>query len=206
MNKDIVLIGYSGHSYVVYDIFTRMGRKVSAYCDKALAEKNPFELKYIGDESKENLIGRIAGMDYFISIGDNRNRRKIFEDFSGMLAPPVNAFDPSAIISNKCFMGVGIMVGAGTIINSIAVIEDGVICNTGVIIEHECKIGRFCHLAPGCILAGNVEVGENSFIGAGAVIKQNIKIGRNVIIGAGTVVIKNVPDGSKVVGNPQRFI
>jgi sugar O-acyltransferase (sialic acid O-acetyltransferase NeuD family) len=206
MDKDIVLIGYSGHSYVAYDIFTRMGRKVAAYCDKKQSENNPFDLKYLGDESLVSLPDKLSGMDYFIPIGDNKTRKNISEHLSKKLAPPVNAIDPSAIISGKAFLGVGIMIGAGAIINSMAEIGDGMICNTGVIVEHECKIGKFAHLAPGCILAGNVEVGENTFIGAGTVIKQNIKIGKDVIIGAGAVIIKDVPDGSKVVGNPQRFI
>jgi sugar O-acyltransferase (sialic acid O-acetyltransferase NeuD family) len=206
MNKDIILIGYSGHSYVVYDIFTRMGRKVTAYCDQIKNDKNPLKLEYLGDESPDNLIKRISGMDYFISIGDNKIRRIIFENLYGKLFKPVNGIDPSAIISKNSIIGCGVMIGAGVLINSMAEIEDAVICNTGVIIEHECKIGKFSHLAPGCILAGNVEVGENSFIGAGAVVRQNIKIGKNVIIGAGTIVVKDVPDGSKVVGNPQKFI
>jgi sugar O-acyltransferase (sialic acid O-acetyltransferase NeuD family) len=206
MDKDIVLIGYSGHSYVVYDILTRMGRKISAYFDKRRADKNPFELEYLGGESEDNVIKKISGMDFFISIGDNNIRKIISENLSAKSFNPVNALDPSAIISNRSFIGVGVMVGAGAIINSMAVIGDGVICNTGVIVEHECKIGKFSHLAPGCILAGNVEVGENSFIGAGTVVKQNIKIGKSVIIGAGTVVIKDIPDNAKVVGNPERYL
>jgi sugar O-acyltransferase (sialic acid O-acetyltransferase NeuD family) len=206
LNKHVVLIGYSGHAYVVYDILSRMGRTVSAYFDKKEAERNPFGLEYFGDESLDNVMKRVPEMDFFISIGNNTIRKMIFESLSAKLLMPVNALDPSAIISNKCSIGVGVMVGAGAIINSMAEIGDGVICNTGVIVEHECKIGRFSHLAPGCILAGNVEVGEHSFVGAGAVVKQNIKIGKNAIIGAGTVVIKDVPDGSKLVGNPQRFI
>jgi sugar O-acyltransferase (sialic acid O-acetyltransferase NeuD family) len=206
LDKHVVLIGYSGHAYVVYDILSRMGKIVSAYCDKRQAEKNPFGLEYFGDESLDNVMKKASGLDFFISIGDNNIRKIIFENLSSKLLTSLNALDPSAIISNKCFMGAGVMIGAGAIINSMAEIGDGVICNTGVIVEHECKIGRFSHLAPGCILAGNVEVGENSFVGAGVVVKQNIKIGKNVIIGAGTIVIKDVPDGSKIAGNPQRFI
>jgi sugar O-acyltransferase (sialic acid O-acetyltransferase NeuD family) len=206
MSRKVALIGYSGHSYVVYEILTRMDKIVSAYFDRKVAVKNPFALEYMGEENPDNIIGKLTELDYFISIGDNKVRRSIFENLSGKLPLPVNAIDPSAIISSNIYMGSGVMVGAGAILNSMAEIGDGVICNTGVIIEHECKIGRFAHLAPGCILAGNVEVGENTLIGAGAVIKQNIKIGRNVIIGAATVVINDVPDGTKVVGNPQRYI
>jgi sugar O-acyltransferase (sialic acid O-acetyltransferase NeuD family) len=203
MDRNIVLIGYGGHSYVVYDILTRMGRVVSAYCDKKVVAKNPYKLKYFGTE---NALNKLDDLDYFISIGDNKIRRSIFENLYGILSSPVNAIDPSAIISQNSIIGAGVMVGAGAILNSMTEIGDGVICNTRVVIEHECKIGKFTHLASGCILAGNVEVGENSFIGAGVVVKQGIRIGNNVIIGAGTIVIKDIGDEEKVVGNPQRNI
>jgi sugar O-acyltransferase (sialic acid O-acetyltransferase NeuD family) len=206
MSRKVVLIGYSGHSYVVYDILGRMGKIVQGYFDRKMAVKNPFALEYMGEENPDNIIAKLTELDYFISIGDNKVRRSIFESLSGRLPLPVNAIDPSAIISNKIIMGAGVMVGSGAILNSMTEIGDGVICNTGTIIEHECKIGGFTHLAPGCILAGNVEIGENSFIGAGAIVKQGVRIGSNVIVGAGTVVIKDVSDGAKMAGNPQRNI
>jgi sugar O-acyltransferase (sialic acid O-acetyltransferase NeuD family) len=205
MGRDIILIGYSGHAYVVYEIFMRMGRKVSAYCDKKEVPLNPFKLEYLGPESPENLSVKLKEQDYFISIGDNRIRREIFEKLSGQKLP-ANAIDPSAIVSESCRIGSGVMIGAGAILNSMTEAGDGAIFNTGSIVEHECKIGKFCHLAPGSVLAGNVEVGENSFIGAGAVVKQGVKLGSNVIVGAGAVVIRDVPDNCKVVGNPARFL
>ncbi|MFL5729496.1 MAG: acetyltransferase [Cytophagaceae bacterium] len=205
MNRDVILIGYSGHAYVVYEIFMRMGRKVSGYCDQKSVTANPFHLEYLGLEDSESISGKLKELDYFISIGDNNVRRKIFEMLS-VQKLPLNAIDPSAIISGNSRIGSGVMIGAGVVLNSMAEVGDGVICNTRAIVEHECRIGKFSHLAPGCILAGNVEVGENSFIGAGAVVKQGIKIGRNVTVGAGAVVIKNIPDNSKVVGNPTRFL
>jgi acetyltransferase-like isoleucine patch superfamily enzyme len=86
----------------------------------------------------------------------------------------------------------------------LAKIGNGVICNTSSVVEHECFLGNFSHLAPGAILCGNVQVGENSFIGAGSVVRPGIRIGRNVIIGAGSVVVKDIPDFGKVAGNPAR--
>ena len=62
-----------------------------------------------------------------------------------------------------------------------AEIKKGVIINTGAIVEHECIINDYAHIAPGAVLAGSVFVGANSFIGANAVVKQGVKIGKNVI-------------------------
>ena len=73
-------------------------------------------------------------------------------------------------------------------------------------IEHECIIGDFSHIAPGAVLCGSVSIGKGSFIGANSVIKQGIKIGNNVTIGAGSVVINDILDNTKVVGNPSKII
>ena len=88
------------------------------------------------------------------------------------------------------------------VINACATIGDAVICNTACIIEHECRIANFVHIAPGAVLAGNVKIGEGTFVGANAVIKQGITIGKNVTIGAGAVVTKNIGDGLTYYGNP----
>ena len=90
--------------------------------------------------------------------------------------------------------------------NPLTTIEEGVIVNTNAIIEHECYLGSFCHVAPGVVLAGNVKIGKRSFIGANSVIKQGITIGNDVTIGAGSVILNDVPNNVTVVGNPGKII
>ena len=53
-----------------------------------------------------------------------------------------------------------------------------VLINTGAIIEHDTQISSHSQIAPGAILAGNVNVGEGSIIGMGARIIQGISIGK----------------------------
>jgi sugar O-acyltransferase (sialic acid O-acetyltransferase NeuD family) len=206
--KSIVLIGYSGHAFVVADIFLSMQREVIAYCDRLEKQANPYNLTYLGSEESSAAISVLQKSDYFICIGDNLIRRKIYTHLSSNLPLPTNAIHASAILSSKIEFdgGGGIMVGARAVVNPLAKIGKGVILNTACIIEHECQISDFCHIAPNAVLCGNVNVGENSFIGAGVVIKQNIKIGKNAVIGAGAVVIDHIPDDTKVVGNPARLI
>ncbi len=207
MDKDIVIVGYSGHSFVVIDALLRNGRTVQGYCDSEEKAWNPFGLKYIGSESSDAIIESLKGQDLFITIGSNRIRRKVFEHFTrNGVALRCNVVHPSAVIATKMTMGTGVFVSANACINPFSEIGDQVICNTGAIIEHECKISDFCHIAPGAVLAGNVYLGEESFVGANAVVKQGVRIGRRVTIGAGTVVIKDIPDDVTVAGNPARII
>lgn len=207
MKNKPVIIGYSGHSYVVCDIFTRIGYKITSYCDREEKLLNPYNLIYLGNELQEKSLNAIVTNSYFIGIGDNIIRSKIQNKLYSVVATaPVNAIHPSAIISKKVEIGQGVMVAANASINPLVEIGNGVICNTGCIIEHECQIGAYAHIAPGAVLAGNVTVGDFSFVGANSVVKQGVTIGKNVTIGAGTVVIRNIPDNVTVVGNPQRII
>ena len=72
--------------------------------------------------------------------------------------------------------------------------------------EHDCRVGAFCHISPGAVLCGAVEVEENAHVGAGAVVVQGVRIERGAIEGAGAVILRDVPDGCTVVGNPGRIL
>lgn len=203
----MILIGYSGHSYVINGILKAIGRKVTGYCDNEEKKYNPFSLKYLQQETSETGLKALTQEDFFISIGDNRIRKAVYNNLAIRNLLPVNAIHPSAIIDDSVDIAPhGVMVAANVTVNALAKIGIGAICNTYAVIEHECIIGDFAHVGPGAVLCGNVKVGENSFIGAKSVIRENITIGKNVIVGAGSVVIKDVPDNVKVAGNPARII
>jgi acetyltransferase-like isoleucine patch superfamily enzyme len=74
------------------------------------------------------------------------------------------------------------------------------------VIEHECNIGEFVHVASGSILSGNVTVGAGTHIGAGSIIRQGICIGEGSMIGIGSVVVKNIGDYVTAYGNPCREV
>ncbi len=199
-SKEIAIIGYSGHSYVCIEIALLNGFNITGYYDLNKKKLNPFDLDYLGKEEESNLNNSV-----FITIADNKIRKKIYENnstlnFNNLL------IHPKSIISKKVELKNQTLVCAGSIINPKVQIGVGSIINTGSIIEHECSIGDFSHIAPGAVLCGGVKVGNESFVGANCVVKQGIKIGNNVIIGAGSVVIDDVEDNFVVAGNPCKKI
>lgn len=202
-----VIIGYSGHAYVVCDIIYSNGQKVVAYFDKEEKEYNPYELKYLGREQEGGFVEKLEGRPWFVAIGDNGLREKIITYLLGKgIDSPQTIVHKRAIVSTQVYIGYGTMVAAGVMVNAFAKIGNGVICNTGSVIEHECVIGDFAHIAPGAVLAGNVRIGNGTFVGANAVIKEGIKIGEKVCIGAGCVVLRDVDDGMTIIGNPGRIV
>ena len=202
----MILIGYSGHAFVVYGIVTAEGKKVTGYCDNEEKQYNPFSLHYFGKENSAAAAAAFKQTDFFIAVGNNTIRERIFHTLALNNCYPVNAIHPSAVIDAAAGIATqGVMVAANVVINPLAKIGTGAICNTGCIIEHECVVGNFAHIAPGAVLCGNVKVGNNSFIGANAVIKQGVNIGNSVMVGAGAVVLKDVPDNNTVMGVPAQI-
>ena len=71
MNKNTIIIGYSGHAYVVLDILQSQNYTIIGYCDALEKENNPFDLKHLGKETDEYPLSILAQNNYFVSIGDN---------------------------------------------------------------------------------------------------------------------------------------
>jgi sugar O-acyltransferase (sialic acid O-acetyltransferase NeuD family) len=208
MYKQLILIGYSGHAYVCLDIALNIGYSIVGYCEAEKKQQNPYNLDYLGEDFSRSSLVLLEKYDFFFGIGNNISRNRATDDIlDGIKKNPISLIHSSAIISPKakCSSN-GILIMPNVSINSLAKIGKGVIINTGAIVEHECIIDDFAHIAPGAALAGNVKVGKRSFVGANAVIKQGIFIGDDVTIGAGTVVLRDVPNGATVIGNPGRII
>jgi len=203
-DKQLIIIGYSGHSYVCIENAQLTGWSIKGYCELEKAEFNPYELDYLGSEKEDQVSGMLKHFSYFVCLGNNKIRRKIIEQFG--IETLATLIHPQSIISKKVDLGQGTLIGAGAIINPLTKIGVGVICNTKCVIEHDCLIGDFTHIAPGATLCGNVLIGKGTFVGGGAVVKENIKIGSDCTIGAGAVVIRDVPNGQTVVGNPAKSI
>lgn len=205
-NRENLIVGYSGHAFVVADAFIESGYHLKYYAEKNRAALNLFNLEYLGDEADEEFAGWGMRLGFILGIGDNHIRGKIGALITSKGQRLLNVIHPSSSISKKARLADGIFIARGAMVNALASVHNYVILNTGCIIEHECVIDDAAHIAPGAVLAGNVRIGKRTFIGANSVVKQGVVIGDDVIIGAGSVVIKDVPDNSKYVGNPAKQI
>ncbi len=202
--SEVVLVGYSGHGFVVAEAAMDAQLPPVYYTDKVINSKNPFELTYIGFDGAEDFAGWNKGYRFILGIGDNKIRESIAVKLLARREKILTIIHPNASLSKHIQIGSGVFISRNVSVNSFAVIGDFTILNTGAIIEHECQLGNSVHIAPGTVLAGNVEVGNRTFIGANSVVKQGVKIGKDVIVGAGSVVISDIADGKKFVGNPAK--
>lgn len=207
MNKDVVIIGASGHGKVIADIIIKSGDNVVGFLDDNIDLQNK---KVFLDKS---VIGLVAdcetiqekNQEYFfvVGIGNNYIRKEIFEKYR---LNYYTAIHPSAIISNQVQIGKDTVIMANAVINANVFIGENCIINTGSIIEHDNKIENNVHISPNATLCGTVTVGELTHIGASVTVKNNINICKECIIGAGAVVVKDIISSGTYIGVPVKKI
>ena len=208
--KKLILIGGGGHCKSVLDcldqnLFDEI--IISDRPDKIGSTVLNIPIK-ISDDKLFQL--KKQEFDYaFITIGTIRadtTRNEIYHKLIQNGYKLINIISSSATVSENVQIEEGVFIGKQAVVNTGTSIACCAIINTGALIEHDCKIGAFTHIAPGCILLGNVQIGHGSHIGAGAVIKQGVCIGSNVTVGAGSVVLKDIPDNATAYGIPSKVV
>lgn len=207
MNKPVIIIGNGGHSIVLIDILLKQKRTIIGFTAPGNQE-NRLGITYLGTDDiiysfGKNDIELVLGLG---SINVSNVRAKIFSEFKEKGYTFSNVIHPSAIISPYSTVGEGVQIMAGTVTEAFSEIADNTIINTSAIINHDCRIGKHCHIAPGSTLSGNVTVGDLTLVGTGSTVIQNVQIGSQVLIGAGALVLYDIKNNSKAFGVPAKEV
>ena len=204
MNKDIFLVGASGHGKVVLDIAILAGFNVVAILDDDPARKDTIlrDIPVIGGAEMIPALKAKGVVSGAVAIGSNIIRKRVADKLTQLGCSFEILIHPSAVIDRTARLGPGTVVMAGAIVNAEAVLGEHVIVNSGASVDHDCRISSYVHLGPGVRLCGNVGVGENSLLGVGAVVIPGIRIGASATVGAGAAVIADVQDNVTVIGVP----
>ncbi len=187
--EDIILIGYGGHAKSVADCIERQGEyRIVGYTDM---EEHPSKYTYLGKDSELQCIYDNGVKNAVIAVGylGKGNLREHLYDIVkkiGFNLPVIR--DPSSIVSDSSSIGEGSFIGKGAVINAEAVVGRMVIINTMALVEHECKVDDFVHVAVAAVLCGNVTVGRAAFVGANATVLQGRTIKDRKIVPAGVTI------------------
>lgn len=211
MNKKILLIGGGGHCKSVLDSLLELNE----YADIGIIDEKKdnvtsvMRIPIVGSDDDLPQLLSVGYRHAFVavgSVGDPSLRIKLFNILESIGFEIPIIIDASAKVSKYAKIGQGVFVGKHSVINAGTKVQKGSIINSGSIVEHDCQIGAFSHIASGAVLGGEVVIGENSHIGLNAVIKQQIKIGASSIIGMGSVVLHNIDSNTMAYGNPCREV
>jgi len=194
------IVGAGGHGRVAADAWCSAGGEVLGFHDDDRQAAIRSGVIFLGP-----VMGAFSCDEFIhIAIGRNAVRKHLAEQLSDSRCPPV--IHRQTVVSPGARIEPGALVCAGAVIQTGAVIGRHSIVNSLTLVEHDCAIGEFVHLAPGVRLAGNVTVGDSVLVGVGAIALPGISIGQGAVVGAGAVLVRDVPEGATVAGNPARAL
>ncbi|MBM7540033.1 acetyltransferase [Amphibacillus cookii] len=207
MTRNLLLIGGGGHcKSVLNSLYENKEFDEIAIIDRQ-EKVGSFILgtPIIGtDEDLPKLFSE-GYKEAFVTIGSVGNpslRVRLTKELKVIGFSLPNIVDETATVSTYSELSDGIYVGKQAVINADVKVGEGTIINSCALVEHECMIGDFVHLAPRSVLCGGVEVRDRTHIGANSVIRQQVTIGTDVMIGMGSVVLRHMKAGVIAYGNP----
>lgn len=201
--EDIILLGLGGHAHSVVDSIEQAGQyHIVGFLDTEEMQEKNFRNYYVLDTDAALDKYYADGIrNAFITIGflgHGNVRNRLYQRLRRIGYRIPNIIDKSATVASDVRLEEGIFIGKKTVVNANAHIQKLCIINTGAIIEHDCNVEAFSHIAVNSVLCGGVSVGKSTLIGANATVIQGKRIGNNCIIGAGTVIRKNIGDGEVI--------
>jgi len=173
---------------------------------------------------KSTVINPFSYIDENVVIGDNCLISNNVTIYSGaQIGNNVKIF-PGAVISaipqDLKFSGeeTTSIIGDNCIIRECATINRGTKEKGETVIEKECLIMAYVHVAHDCIIknnsivvnavqiGGHCEIDEYSTVGGGSVMHQFSKIGKYSMIAGGSIIRKDVPPYCKAGKNPLTYM
>ena len=194
----IVMIGSGGHASVLAEILHQQDREIIAVISlEDISESSVFKgIKHLRNNSdiltfNKDQILLVNGIGM---MPRSNLKRNINEYFLSLGYRFETVIADSALVSGNAVIESGVQILSAVIINAGTKIGAHTIINTAALVEHDCNIGSYNHLAPKSLLCGQVKTGSNVFIGANATVINNISVGNNSVIGAGCTIRKIIND------------
>ncbi len=202
--EKLILIGAGGYAKSVIDSIDYFNYELVGFIDEYTKEDNHLGIPVLATDINE--LQNPEQYVYFISIGNNKNRKRWYDALKKKRLRLINIVDRTAIISTKAIIGSGCFIGKFAIVNSNAIVGNDCIINTRSLVEHGCKVSDHVNLSTNTVINGDVQVGEGSFLGSCSVTIGQLKIGKWSTVGAGAVVIREVGNDVTVAGVPAKEI
>lgn len=202
MSDELIIFCGGGHGAVVGEAALLAGFKVTLFAD----DNPPVESIHGIPVRRIDADSLQPGFSFHVAAGSAEVRSRLCQDLEARGGRTTSIVHPAAIVSGLARLRVGVFVGANAVIHLRCEVGPCVILNTSCVVEHDCRVGAFSHIASGAILAGGVSVGERCLVGMGARVLPGLRIADGVTVGAGSVVTRDIPAGRTAVGVPARIV
>ena len=199
---DLHVIGAGGHAKVIVALAEAAGYHIAGiYDDSPTASP-----QLLGHRITRGLVNvpDVPDTWAFLAMGGNALRQQLADRFTSVRWATL--IHPAAWVAPDASVGAGSVIMAGCVVQPGAQIGQHVIVNTLASVDHDCTLGNYVHIAPGCRLAGNVQLAQGVFAGVGAMFTPSASVGAWSIVGAGALVNVTLPANITAVGVPAKTI
>lgn len=202
----MLIAGAGGHAREIVGVLAELKQLEDVYLFDDVSENlpvaiwNQFPVIRTTAEAREALE---RNKRFVLGVGKPAHRKALYDKMVALGGIPYSVISPYARIGSfNTVLKNGLNIMTGAVITNDIIIGEGSLIHINATIHHDCRVGIFCELSPGCHLLGKATIGNFVSIGAGAVILPGITIGDHAVIGAGAVVTKDVLAGAIVKGVP----
>lgn len=164
MNAEVVIMGTGAHARKLWLYTELMGLKVRAFIDDDFEAISPSP--NIPCLHSNDLVDFPVGQLFLVAIGNPAVRKVFQEKFLNKGWIPIVLIHPSAYVAKDASIGLGSVVCANAVVETGSIIGGATIIDIGVLVDHDCIVGDFCHLKPGCILPANMKIGDGIVLAA----------------------------------------
>ena len=198
-----VVLGAGGHARSLCDLISALNETVMAISGEPKGQWASSARVIVTDQEAIDWALK-EGYGIALGVGENEVRSVLAARARERQLALPRIIARTATVSAYASVDYGSVIFEHTHIGPAASIGAGVVLNTAAVVEHDCYVGDFAHVAPGARVLGGARVGRLSLIGAGAIVLPGVQVGNSCVVGAGAVVTKGVESGTTVAGIPAK--
>jgi sugar O-acyltransferase (sialic acid O-acetyltransferase NeuD family) len=197
----VVVFGAGGFAKSAIDLISTAGlyRPICVVDDSPRAPADVLGVPVVGGRAHLALLrehGLAGAVNAVGALGRMQTRIDVFAHLAELGFALPTLVDPRSAVADSASLADGAQVFSGAQVCPAATVGKGTIVNTNAVVSHDCTVGDFVHLAPGCLLAGEVTVGDGTLVGMGVTTPVGLRIGAGAVVGNGAVLLADVPDGA----------
>ena len=201
MSESAVVIGAGGHAKVVLVTLEAAGVEVTGVFDD---DPGLWGREILGCFVKGPVKEAAAACRFgVLAIGSNRERARLANEIP---LEWLTAVHPAARIDSSVELGPGTVVFAGATLQPGTVVGAHAIVNTGALVDHDCRVGSYPHVAPRVALSGGVSLGAGVLMGVGSCAIPGVSVGDWAVVGAGAAVVTDIESDATAVGVPAKVV
>ena len=166
--RKLLILGAGGYGKTIQDI----AEQLHCYDKIAFLDDAKTNMPGVLGRCDEYLIYADENTEMYPAIGNNAVRMAWLEKLQENGVCVATLVHPSAYVSPRASLGVGVAVLPKAVVNTGATLQNGTLVNIGAIVDHDVVLENGAHVAPGAIVKAENRIPAEMKVEAGTVIEN----------------------------------